>query len=43
MPSQVKPSSDERLDTIEQLIATVVAKAREHPVGRKILAYLGIE
>jgi len=34
--------ADERLDDIEEFLSRVLARARNHPVGRKILAYLGI-
>jgi hypothetical protein len=34
---------EDRLERIEALIGVVLAKARAHPVGRKVLAALGLE
>lgn len=31
-----------RLVELERLLGHVLARAREHPVGRKVLKYLGI-
>lgn len=36
------PSLDERVARLERLLDTAIAKAQEHPVGRKILAMLGL-
>jgi hypothetical protein len=33
---------EDRLERIESLIRVVLAKADAHPVGRKVLAYLGL-
>jgi hypothetical protein len=33
---------EKRIERIESLIRVVLAKAEAHPVGRKILAYLGL-
>jgi hypothetical protein len=33
---------EQRLDELERLLGQVLAKAREHPVGRKVLRYLGL-
>ena len=35
-------SAEERLEDLERLIGHVLERAREHPVGRKILAVLGL-
>lgn len=37
------PSLDERVAELERLLGLVLARAREHPAGRRILAFLGIE
>jgi hypothetical protein len=37
-----RPSADERLDALEELIGRIIARAAEHPAGRKILAFLGL-
>jgi hypothetical protein len=34
---------EDRLAALENLIGLVLAKARAHPVGRKVLAALGLE
>lgn len=36
-------TTEERLAALEQLIGGIILRAREHPVGRKILAILGLE
>jgi len=33
---------EERVAELERLLGHVLARAREHPVGRKVLRYLGI-
>jgi hypothetical protein len=40
-PPQQRPV-EERLADLERLLGQVLARAREHPAGRKILAYLGL-
>lgn len=42
-PPQAPETAEERLEQIERLIGHVIAKAREHPVGRKILVFLGLK
>jgi len=37
-----RPSADERIDALEELIGKVIARAEQHPVGRKVLAFLGL-
>ncbi len=39
---QAERTPEERLADVERLIAHIFAKARAHPVGRKVLAYLGL-
>ena len=33
---------EERLAELERMIGHVLARAAQHPVGRKVLAYLGL-
>lgn len=33
---------DERVANLERIVASVIDKAKRHPVGRKVLAYLGL-
>jgi len=42
--SQQRPPREveDRLAELEQFIGLVLARARTHPLGRKILAYLGV-
>lgn len=42
MTSQAPPSLEDRVAALEQLLGHLIATAREHPVGRKILARLGL-
>lgn len=42
-PEQVSRPVEERLADLERLLGQVLARAREHPVGRKVLRYLGLE
>jgi hypothetical protein len=37
------PTLDERVARLEELADKLIAKAREHPVGRILLRQLGIE
>ena len=39
---QAEQSTEERLAELERLLAHVLTRARAHPVGRKVLRYLGI-
>lgn len=41
-PQQTPPSLEQRVAELEKLLGHVLASAREHPVGRKILAMLGL-
>jgi hypothetical protein len=41
-PEQPSRPVEERLAELERLLGHVLARAREHPVGRKVLKYLGI-
>lgn len=41
-PPPVSRPVEERLAELERLLGHVLARAREHPVGRKVLRYLGI-
>jgi hypothetical protein len=34
---------ESRLKRIEDMLAVILAKAEQHPVGRKVLAYLGLK
>lgn len=34
---------EERLAELERLLGHVLARAREHAVGRRVLAYLGLK
>ena len=38
-----QPDVDERLDKLEQLVYGILARAGQHPVGRRILAFLGLD
>jgi hypothetical protein len=42
-PEQSSRPVEQRLADLEQLLAQVIVRARAHPVGRKVLAYLGIK
>lgn len=41
MPSQAE--LDQRVAKLEKMVETAIEKARETPVGRKILAMLGLQ
>lgn len=34
---------EERLAELERLLGHVLARARKHPVGRRVLVYLGLK
>ena len=33
---------EERIEKLERLIGGIICRAREHAVGRKVLAFLGL-
>lgn len=39
----MNPTTEERLDRLEQLLGRAVELARQYPLGRKILAKLGVD
>lgn len=43
-PPQSSPRPvEDRLADLERLLGHVLARARQHPVGRRVLAYLGLK
>lgn len=42
-PPQSSRPVEERLAELERLLGHVLARARQHPVGRRVLAYLGLK
>lgn len=42
MTPQADRSVEERVAELERLLGHILARAREHPVGRKALAWLGL-
>lgn len=42
-PERTSRPVEDRVADLELLLAQVLARARAHPVGRKVLAYLGLE
>ena len=42
-PEQPPRPVEDRIADLERLLGQVLARAREHPVGRKVLKYLGIQ
>lgn len=37
-----QPDLEERVASLERIISSVLERAAKHPVGRKVLAYLGL-